>query len=92
MSETQKDRRLQLTTPLGEDVLLITSFVGDEELSRSFTYELELASKNSTTERLVRYAGERPLSSYHKDFSNVICYHDVDLLRATSGWQSQLRL
>lgn len=47
MAETQKDRRLQLATPLGEDVLLITSFVGDEGLSQSFTYELELESKNS---------------------------------------------
>lgn len=44
MAETQQDRRLQLTTPLGEDVLLITSFYGDEELSKTFSYNLELAS------------------------------------------------
>ena len=41
---SQQDRRLKLTTPLGEDVLLITGFTGDEELSRSFSYDLELAS------------------------------------------------
>lgn len=46
MAETQQDRRLQLTTPLGEDVLLITGFTGDEELSRSFSYELELTSSD----------------------------------------------
>jgi type VI secretion system secreted protein VgrG len=46
VAETQQDRRLQLTTPLGEDVLMITRFTGDEELSRSFSYELELASSD----------------------------------------------
>lgn len=46
MAETQQDRRLKLVTPLGEDVLLITRFTGDEELSRGFRYELDLASTN----------------------------------------------
>ena len=44
MPETQQDRRLKLTTPLGEDVLLISRFTGEEELSKTFRYELDLFS------------------------------------------------
>jgi type VI secretion system secreted protein VgrG len=44
MAETQQDRRLRLDTPLGGDVLLITRFIGDEQLSKNYRYELELAS------------------------------------------------
>ena len=53
MAETQQDRRLKLVTPLGEDVLMITRFTGEEELSRGFRYELDLASTNG-----VRPAGQ----------------------------------
>ncbi|WP_035607994.1 type VI secretion system tip protein TssI/VgrG [Haloferula sp. BvORR071] len=44
MPETQQDRRLKLTTPLGEDVLMITRFNGEEELSKTYRYELDLVS------------------------------------------------
>jgi type VI secretion system secreted protein VgrG len=44
--ETQQDRRLRLTTPLGEDVLMITRFLGEEELSKTYRYELDLASND----------------------------------------------
>jgi type VI secretion system secreted protein VgrG len=45
--ETQQDRRLRLTTPLGEDVLLITRFTGEEEISKTYRYELDLASTDA---------------------------------------------
>jgi type VI secretion system secreted protein VgrG len=43
---TQENRQLNLATPLGKDVLLLTSFAGEEELSRLFHYRLELLSEN----------------------------------------------
>ncbi|MCZ6794283.1 MAG: contractile injection system protein, VgrG/Pvc8 family, partial [Planctomycetota bacterium] len=49
MSEyTQSSRHLSLETPLGKDVLLLTSFTGHEELSRLFTYQLELLSEEKS--------------------------------------------
>jgi len=39
---TQAQRHLAIGTPLGEDELLIQSFSGSEELSRLFSYEVEL--------------------------------------------------
>ena len=41
----QGTRLLTLATPLGEDVLLLTSFTGEESLSQLFTYHLELVSE-----------------------------------------------
>lgn len=41
----QESRLLAVSTPLGEDVLLLTGFSGREELSRPFTYELEFLSE-----------------------------------------------
>ncbi len=40
---TQLDRPAEITTPLGDDVLLFRSMVGHEELGRPFQY-LELVS------------------------------------------------
>jgi type VI secretion system secreted protein VgrG len=42
---TQKHRLLSVTTPLGDDVLLLTAFRGREELSRLFHYELDFFSE-----------------------------------------------
>ena len=41
---TQKDRMLQLETPLGVDKLLLSGFSGTEELSRLFCFRLEMIS------------------------------------------------
>jgi type VI secretion system secreted protein VgrG len=41
---TQANRLMQLTTPAGEDVLLIYSFTGYEAISRPFRYVLELVA------------------------------------------------
>jgi type VI secretion system secreted protein VgrG len=44
---TQKNRRLVLETPLGEDVLLIRSLRGREALSSLFSYEIEAFTGNA---------------------------------------------
>jgi type VI secretion system secreted protein VgrG len=47
MPLSQKNRSLGLKSPLGEDVLLLTALHGREELSRLFTYQLEMISDNN---------------------------------------------
>jgi type VI secretion system secreted protein VgrG len=42
----QNRRLFTLSTPLGEDAFLMTAFRGREELSRPFTFTLELVSEN----------------------------------------------
>jgi type VI secretion system secreted protein VgrG len=44
---TQERRRIALQTPLGKDALLLTAFDGREELSRLFSYELEMLAEKS---------------------------------------------
>ena len=41
---TQERRQLELITPLGKDVLFLASFSGSEEMSRLFSYHLEMVS------------------------------------------------
>lgn len=41
---TQDDRILTISTPLGDDVLLVTAFKGREELSQPFEFQLDLLS------------------------------------------------
>jgi len=43
---SQKHRELAIETTLGEDVLLLISFSGTEQLGRLFEYKLELASED----------------------------------------------
>ena len=43
---TQDTRYLSIDTPLGADELLLVSFSGVEEMSRPFSYQLELLSEN----------------------------------------------
>ena len=50
MPLTQKNRLLNLSTVLGPDALLLTSFSGNEEMSQLFSYQLELLSESSTLE------------------------------------------
>jgi type VI secretion system secreted protein VgrG len=45
---SQSARPLAITTPLGEDVLLLNSIAGSEELSTPFHYDLELQSEEDT--------------------------------------------
>ncbi len=46
MAYTQDKRFIAVTTPLGKDVLLLTSFSGREEMSRLFHYQLAMFSEN----------------------------------------------
>ncbi len=46
MAITQNTRLVQVTSPLGENVLVLQSLDGSEELGRVFQYELELISEN----------------------------------------------
>jgi type VI secretion system secreted protein VgrG len=48
MAYAQATRRLQIQTPLGDDVLLLRAFSGDETLSRLFHFDLELLSENNS--------------------------------------------
>ncbi len=47
MAVTQKNRPIQITTPLGDDVLLFYRMDGFERLNELFEYELELLSENA---------------------------------------------
>ncbi len=46
MAFTQDNRLITIKTPLGDDVLLLTSFRGTESISSLFSFELELISEN----------------------------------------------
>ncbi|HEV3436944.1 MAG TPA: type VI secretion system tip protein TssI/VgrG [Gemmata sp.] len=48
MPSTQNRRIFTLTTPLGADAFLMTGFQGREELSRPFSFTLDLVSENTT--------------------------------------------
>jgi len=50
MAVTQKNRPLQIATPLGDDVLLFYRMNGSEHLGALFEYEIELLSENPTIE------------------------------------------
>jgi len=47
-STTQENRQLAVHTPLGKDVLLLESFAGNEEISRLFSYQLEMRSQEDS--------------------------------------------
>src|SRR5438552_856659 len=44
----QADRPLTVTTPLGEDVLLLVGFTGQEGISQLFSFQLDLLAVNGT--------------------------------------------
>ena len=46
---TQRNRSLQVTTPLGDNVLLVIGFHGTEQISHLSSFELSLIAANSTT-------------------------------------------
>src|ERR1700744_2866422 len=45
MPYSQKERLIALTTPLGEDALLLAAFIGQEGISRLFSFQLDLLSE-----------------------------------------------
>jgi type VI secretion system secreted protein VgrG len=50
MALEQADRLLVLETPLGKDVLELTAFSGVEEISRPFSFHLEMISHNNAVQ------------------------------------------
>ncbi len=47
MDYTQENKFIKVTTPLGEDELLLTGFKGKEGVASLFSFELELLSENN---------------------------------------------
>jgi type VI secretion system secreted protein VgrG len=50
---TQAGRRLQVTTPLGADVLILSGFSGHEAISQPFFFQLECVAENANAKKVV---------------------------------------
>jgi type VI secretion system secreted protein VgrG len=48
MPYTQENRLISLSTPLGDDVLLLQGFTGNEGISRLFRFQLDVLSTNAS--------------------------------------------
>src|ERR1043165_5992466 len=48
MSYVQTDRRIAISTPLGDDTLLLRSFAGHEGMSQPFRFDLDLLSEKNS--------------------------------------------
>jgi type VI secretion system secreted protein VgrG len=48
MTYTQANRRIAISTPLGDDVLLLRGFTGSEAISQLFHFDLDLLSENDS--------------------------------------------
>jgi type VI secretion system secreted protein VgrG len=48
MAYTQTNRRIAISTPLGDDVLLLRGFTGSEAISQLFHFDLDLLSENDS--------------------------------------------
>src|ERR1051326_6390144 len=48
MAYTQTNRRIAISTPLGDGVLLLRGFTGSEAISQPFQFELDLLSENDS--------------------------------------------
>src|SRR5260370_1346445 len=59
MAFLEANRYLYLTTPLGDDKLLLRSFEGDEALSRLFSFELEMEAENATNVDFDKLIGQK---------------------------------
>jgi len=59
MAFLEANRYLYLTTPLGDDKLLLRAFEGDESLSRLFSFELDLEAENTTSVDFEKLIGQK---------------------------------
>ena len=55
----QADRPMTVTTPLGEDALLLTGFVGREAVSQLFSFQLDLLAENKTVVAFEKLLGQK---------------------------------
>lgn len=65
---TQSERPLQITTPLGKDVLLITKLKGHESISQLFQFDLEMHAEVASVVKFEKILGQ-PVT-IHMDLSN----------------------
>ncbi len=78
MALDQVSRSLQIKTPLGENQLLLTSFRGDETISRLFHFELDLIADNNAI-RANQIVGKnvtisiQPVGSERRFFNGFVC-------------------
>jgi type VI secretion system secreted protein VgrG len=59
MAFLEANRYLYLTTPLGDDKLLLRSLEGDEALSRLFSFDLEMEAENTTNVDFDKLIGQK---------------------------------
>ena len=59
MAFLEANRYLYLTTPLGEDKLLLRGFEGEEAISKLFSFELDLEAENTTTVDFDKLIGQK---------------------------------
>lgn len=59
MSYTQQNRPMEVTTPLGKDVLLLVSFTGQEGVSQLFNFQLDLLAENKRNITFDRLLGQK---------------------------------
>jgi type VI secretion system secreted protein VgrG len=59
MNYTQHNRAMEVTTPLGEDKLLLVAFTGQEAISRLFGFHLELMAENKTDVAFDKLLGQK---------------------------------
>lgn len=95
MPATQRNRPVQITTPLGEDVLLFYRMNGNEQLSGLFEYEVELLSekpdinpenllgKNVTISLALPNDQHRYFNAYVTRFGHYDYRDDYAIYRAT---------
>ncbi len=94
MSYSQQDRDLSVSTPLGDDVLLLRAMRGRERISEPFRYELDLLSEQvdidydallgqSVTVKVLRPdGGTRWFNGLVSQFSQVGFQHDLVAYKA----------
>lgn len=75
---TQANRPLAVATPLGDDVLLLVGFTGQESISQLFTFHLELLAENGTDVAFDKLLGEKVviglrLNDDNSRYFNGIC-------------------
>ncbi|MBK8597338.1 MAG: type VI secretion system tip protein VgrG [Holophagales bacterium] len=55
----QQNRKIRVTTPVGEDVLLLKAFSGTEEISRPFRFQVEMIAENKKKVAFDAMLGEK---------------------------------
>ena len=59
MNYTQQNRAMEVTTPLGENKLLLLAFSGQESLSRLFDFQLDLTAENEVDVAFDKLLGQK---------------------------------